>query len=987
MIQAQVTLRTTLDSGCPIGGWLAVVLLATVMLSGFAQAQTYSVLYDFGQSGTDASYPKNPGILAQGRDGNLYGTTPSGGATDQGAVYKITPAGVLTVLYSFDGTHGSAPTGGLILGTDGNLYGAASGGGSDDMGTIFKITQAGTLTVIYDFQGTGDGCGPIAAPIQGNDGNLYGTTSGCGTSGYGGIYKLTTAGVLTPLYSFDFGHGENPQAPLVQGSDGNLYGTTLGGGTQGEGVIFKITTGGNLTVLFNFDTTHGNAPYSALIQGTDGNYYGTTYSGGADNAGTVFKMTPSGIVNVLHSFGVGTDGSAPVAGLFQAADGNLYGGAALGGSSGNGILFRIAPSGSGYSILYTFDGTSGSRPPSAPYQHTNGTLYGPTYLGGSANQGVFYSLGEGLGPFVKLVSPSANVNGTIEVLGQGFTGTTSVTIDGISATFNVSSNTFMTVTVPSGATTGFVSVTTPSRTFKSITKLQVMPAILSFNPLSGPAGTAVTITGTSFTGATKVTFGGVAATTFTVNSDTQVTADVPRSATTGKIQIATPGGTATSAKSFTVSGTLPLKASSNHRYLTYQNGTPFLLMGDSPQSLLGNVSAADQATYMADRQARGFNAILVMALCDNYTGCASDGATYDGVIPFTKGSSPSNYDLSTPNSTYFAKLDALVRLAASYGLVVVLDPIETGGWLVTLENNGATKAYNYGAFLGSRYKDFPNIVWESGNDFQTWKTSSTDNNLVYQVMAGIANADQNHLQTIELNYWSSYANQDTAELASVLTLDSAYTYYETYDIVLQSYNSSPTIPTFMTEANYEYENNTGSFPGVAGAYVLREQEYWTLLSGATGQLYGSHYTWQTTSAGSNWLLYLDSPGALQIQYLDGLFNEFAWSNLVPDSSHQVVTAGYGTYDGANEDLPAASYCTTAWIPSGALALVYCPNSTTLTVNLAKFSGAVTARWYDPSNGTFTAITGSPFANKGSHQFTLPGENQDGNPDWVLVLQP
>jgi hypothetical protein len=513
-----------------------------------------------------------------------------------------------------------------------------------------------------------------------------------------------------------------------------------------------------------------------------------------------------------------------------------------------------------------------------------------------------------------------------------------------------------------------------------------MPAILGFSPSSGPPGTAVTITGTSFTGATQVTFEGAAA-TFTVNSDTQITAHVPAGVPLGKItiQVTTPSGTAMSAQSFTVPNSLPLKASSNHRYLTHGNGTPFLLMGDSPQSLLGNVSPTDQATYMANRQERGFNAILVMALCDASTACAPSGATYDGVLPFTTGSNPSNYDLSTPNSAYFAKLDALLGLAANYGLVVLLDPIETGGWLVTLRKNGPTKAYNYGLYLGNRYKSFPNIVWSSGNDFQTWNTSSTDNNLVYQVMAGIAKADPNHVQTTELNYKASYSNQDTAKLAPLLKLDSAYTYFETYDIVLRSFKSSPTIPTFLTEANYEYENVNRTLPGPTGTYVLREQEYWTMLSGATGQLYGSYYTWRTTGATRYWLAYLDSPGALEIQYLNSLFTSFAWWNLVPDSSHQIVTSGYGTYKGGNLDLAAASYCTAAWIPDGTWALAYCPNHTTLTVNLAKFSGAVTAQWYDASNGTYKAISGSPFPKSGTQKFTLPGKNHDGNPDWVLVL--
>jgi len=426
----------------------------------------------------------------------------------------------------------------------------------------------------------------------------------------------------------------------------------------------------------------------------------------------------------------------------------------------------------------------------------------------------------------------------------------------------------------------------------------------------------------------------------------------------------------------------PLKASPNGRYLTDSHGVPFLLMGDSPQSMIANLTPQQMSGYMANRQTLGFNSILVDALCTTYTGGNNNGTSYEGTAPFTSGTNPSNYDLSTPNPAYFAELDALVNLAATYNLAVVLDPIETGGWLVTLENNGPAKAYNFGVYLGSRYRSFANIVWQSGNDFQSWNTSPSDNNLVHQVMLGIASADPTHLQTIELNYDFSYSNQDTT-LDDVLTMDACYTYLETYDCFVQAYASTPVTPLFLTEANYEYENNTGALPGPAGPYVLREQAYWTLTSGGAGQLYGNHYTWLFPLG---WQLFLTSPGAREIKYINGLFATLPWQELVPDTTHQVVTAGYGTYDGSNGNLTTATYCTTAWIP-GSHALTYCPQATTLTVNLAEFAGFTRARWYDPSSGAFMQISGSPFRNSGSHNFTTPGNNQDGNPDWVLDLDP
>ena len=424
----------------------------------------------------------------------------------------------------------------------------------------------------------------------------------------------------------------------------------------------------------------------------------------------------------------------------------------------------------------------------------------------------------------------------------------------------------------------------------------------------------------------------------------------------------------------------PLKASGNGRYLVDQNNLPFLLAGDSPQALIGDLSEDQADSYLADRQARGFNGLWINLLCDSYTGCNSDGTTYDGIAPFTTAG-----DLSTPNPLYFQRADYMINLAAKHGLAVFLDPVETGGWLSVLENNGLAAAYQYGQFLGNRYKSFPNIVWMSGNDFQTWNTNSTDNNLVAQVMAGIASADPptNHLQTIELNYYQSYANQDVSTLGSALTLDSAYTYYETYDEVLAAYNSAPTLPVFMVESNYEYENDTGFFSGTTGPFILREQEYWTMTSGATGQLYGNKYIWPFASG---WQNFLGSPGTLELAYVNKLFHSIPWWNLVPDQSHQIVIAGFGTYNSGNGNLPIADYVTTAWVPDGSLAIIYDPAGNALTVNLAKFSQPVTAAWYDPSNGTFNTIAGSPFPNSGTQQFTPLGTNIDGDRDWVLVLE-
>jgi hypothetical protein len=416
----------------------------------------------------------------------------------------------------------------------------------------------------------------------------------------------------------------------------------------------------------------------------------------------------------------------------------------------------------------------------------------------------------------------------------------------------------------------------------------------------------------------------------------------------------------------------PLKVSANGRYLVDQNNAPFMIVGDSPHSLIVNLTEAQAEQYFADRSAKGFNAVWIEILCNTYTGGRSDGSTYDGIVPFTTPG-----DLSTPNSAYFARADDMINLAAKYGIVVFLDPIDTAGWQTVYENNGATRDYNYGAYLGNRYRSFPNIVWLSGNDFQTW-TDASDDALVQAVALGIKDNDTRHIHTVELDYLVS-ASLDDGGWASIISLDAAYTYFPTYAKVLDEYNRSNFLPVFLVEAYYEGENY-GPEPGTPE--VLRRQEYWTMLSGATGQLYGNHYTWTFVTG---WESNLDTPGVAQLGYMKALFMSRPWHNLVPDQTHTVVTTGYGTFSSTGV-LSANDYLTAARTPDGALVMAYMPTIRAITVDMSKLSGSATARWYDPSDGTYTMISGSPFVNTGTQQFTPPGKNSDGDGDWILVLE-
>jgi uncharacterized repeat protein (TIGR03803 family) len=450
----------------------AAFIFATVtLLAAAASAQTYTDLYNF--NGTYGSYPQ--GALAQGRDSTLYGTTSSGGANGYGVVFELTQGGTLKVLYNFDGAHGANPYGGLTLATDGNLYGTTEFGGANGYGTIFKVTPHGSLTTLYSFTGGADIGYPYAPPIEGLDGNFYGTT---GLRTGPAAYKITPSGTFTLLALLPAGPTSSifGLPPLIQGADGNFYGTTWsGGGPSADGTVFKMTPNGTVTTVYSFDWFHGAWPLAPVIQGADGNFYGTTWDGGSNDTGVVFKVTPQGAITDLYTFGPWDSGDgAWGTGLIQATDGNLYGVTNAGGTAGEGVIFQFTTDGS-YSILFNFNGVYGLYPMSSPMQNTNGTIYGVTPEGGTSGQGVAFSFDMGLRPFVRLETPTAKVRKTIGILGQGFIGATSVAFNGTPAAYTVISDTFIGATVPVGATSGFVTVTTPGGPLKSNQQFRVRP--------------------------------------------------------------------------------------------------------------------------------------------------------------------------------------------------------------------------------------------------------------------------------------------------------------------------------------------------------------------------------------------------------------------------------------------------------------------------------------------------------------------------------
>jgi uncharacterized repeat protein (TIGR03803 family) len=481
---------------------IAVTVLLCAATAVAASAQTFTTVLDFNLSNGALPFAG----LVQGRDGNFYGTTLTGGAYYSGTAFRATAGGKLA-FHSFCTQSGCADgdslQGGLSLGTDGRFYGTTTGGGANgNFGTVFKIAANGTLSTLYSFcaqTNCKDGMNPTAAPVEGRDGNFYGTTyEGGANSDWGTVYKITPNGQLTTLYNFCAlyycADGGAPYAGLVLGYDGNFYGTTAVGGTYNAyGTVFRITPSGVLTTLYSFcpqaNCPDGWRPYGALVQATDGNFYGVTTWGGINGIydGTLFRITPSGQLTTLYSFcsqANCADGEVPFASLVQGTDGNLYGTTEAGGAYGEGTIFRFNLGGT-LTTLYSFCSESscsdGAFPQGALIQGTDGSFLGTTTYGGGDSSncesgcGTVFQLSAGLGPFVSFVLPAGRLGQTAEILGQGFTGTTSVTFNGTSANFIVKSDTFIEATVPTGGTTGYVTVTTPSGELTSNVPFHVIP--------------------------------------------------------------------------------------------------------------------------------------------------------------------------------------------------------------------------------------------------------------------------------------------------------------------------------------------------------------------------------------------------------------------------------------------------------------------------------------------------------------------------------
>jgi Protein of unknown function (DUF4038)/Putative collagen-binding domain of a collagenase len=455
---------------------------------------------------------------------------------------------------------------------------------------------------------------------------------------------------------------------------------------------------------------------------------------------------------------------------------------------------------------------------------------------------------------------------------------------------------------------------------------------------------------------------------------------------------------------------------------------PFFMVADSCQG--GAIeSVADFTYYCQQRAAQGFNTIQFDLIATGYVG-NPDGTNYttrDGIPPFTGAK------VTTPNPTYFARMVQFVQIMQQNGLAAWLNPYETGAGgtgQADLNNAGAAACNTYGRYVANLFLGYSNVMWHFGNDFEashsprnfrdymrlaksylSFHPQSTNDACVRALISGIKSVAPNQLRGGELCFAIAAVGVSTFDDANFLppyqNINGAYTYAPAYAEVLRGYNNSsvnfggfgpgtnttPPCPTILVESDYEWDNNNGD-PGIA--VNMRRILWWTFLSGACGYIYGMHFTATTfvvdgsapvsgyNSATPLWKSNLNSPGVAAFGVLIKLFNTLEWWNLVPDQSHIVGTAGYGT-PAATGTYQKNDYVTVSATPDGTLALAYFPQGSgnTLTLAMSTFAASVMARWLDPTNGSPTNI--GTLSNTGTHNFSPSGNNAGGDSDWVLVL--
>ena len=399
----------------------------------------------------------------------------------------------------------------------------------------------------------------------------------------------------------------------------------------------------------------------------------------------------------------------------------------------------------------------------------------------------------------------------------------------------------------------------------------------------------------------------------------------------------------------------PLRVSANGRYLVDRQGKPFLLQGDAAWSLITNLTDEQAEQYLKDRQAKGFNAVLVNLIEYRYAKNAPRDAY--GVAPF-----PDTRDWSNQNEAYFRHADHIIRKANEHGIVVLLAPVYLGyvgageGFYDEVLANGPERMLRYGGFLGRRYRDFDNIIWVMGGDRNPGNAAEDVDMVAY----GIRQFDRRHLFTAHVKAEFPAVEQFPG---SWLDIEPTYSGSIVHQFLIADYNRAPVKPFFLIESSYEGEHDSTPVQ-------IRRQGYWAVLSGGFGHVFGNRPIWLFDPG---WEQALNSTGSNDLMSWGRFFRSQRWFDLVPDQQHLVVTGGLGEFNGLD-------YLTAATTADRTCLIAYMPTARTVTVDMSRLAGhTVLASWVSPH--TLKAESAGQFSPSGSRRFSPPGDG-----DWVLLLQ-
>ena len=429
--------------------------------------------------------------------------------------------------------------------------------------------------------------------------------------------------------------------------------------------------------------------------------------------------------------------------------------------------------------------------------------------------------------------------------------------------------------------------------------------------------------------------------------------------------------------------TYPLKVSPDKRKLVGANGSPYFWQADTAWNLPGRLSDSDATLYFDARKEQGFNTIFV-SLIDLTRGSVDNAQTYNGTKLFNGG------DMGTPNPAFFDRMDVLIGMARDRGMQLAIWP----AWMHWATKEGSYNASNmtaYGNWLGNRYKNTPNIMWVMGGDWGNGPEGMCPHQSEVKALANALKAtDPNHLITYHSG--SAMSSSDCYHNESWLDFNGTYWDFNfnnmgsAYTLTHEDYRKTPTKPTVMLEMGYEGPSPNDAPSDQMYSIDARMQSAYQALGGAMGFSYGANSTFRMNNAatGDNtqtWQKTLEIPGAKYQQYMGDVFRKrlAKWATMTPDLDRSVMTAGHGTYGGHNYALASRS-------ADGSLVIAYTSNTRNLTVDMGKLSGSTTARWFDHTGNEYKTITGSPFPNTGSRQFSTPGNNKAGQSDWFLILE-